>query len=222
MRHVPFESFDALTRACVALLRDAFGAGAATPSAVMLSGGRTPLAAYEALARSPSAAGPRVHVFFSDERMVPHDAPDSNCGTAAKALAALALPAGRVFTVQTASALDEAAQQYHDTLRRFLEDGGRIPLGLLGLGADGHTASLFTQADLDRAQDRLVIAVPRATPPDRVTVTPNLLRRVERLVVLTAGPDKAAVVQTLLRAPERLVAGRALAGAPSVEVWTAP
>src|SRR5690606_24873847 len=102
----------------------------------------------------------------------------------------------------------------------FIEAGGAFPLAFLGLGTDGHTASLFSREDLDRAAGRWASPTPRPTPPDRVTVTPATLARVDRIVFLVAGRDKDAVTQQLLDSPTSVIAGQAVEGARHVEVWS--
>ena len=185
----------------------------------MLSGGNTPLEAYRTLARSPVPASDSLLFLFSDERMVPSDSPDSNYHNAAPMIAALGIPGNHVIRVHTELGLSEAAQRYHDDLGKFLQKGGRITLGLLGLGADGHTASIFSKDDIDRCRARWATEVPRDDGPDRVTVTPELLKRIESVIFLVAGPEKADVAETLAREPETLPAGRAVAGVKDVQLW---
>ena len=104
----------------------------------------------------------------------------------------------------------------------YIENGGRITLGLLGLGADGHVASLFSKRDLTRATDRYSIAVPLDSGPDRVSVTPKLLREIDSLVFLVAGQEKAGVFDRILNDPESTIAGQAVRGTSDTEVWYAP
>ena len=134
---------------------------------------------------------------------------------------ALGLPREHVLHVHTELPLEQAATRYHEDLARFLEHNGRITAAWLGLGADGHTCSLFTPEDLERAPGRYAAAVSRPAGPARVTVTPALLERVERAVFVVAGAEKKPVVERLLSAPEELVAGRAVARCPRVELWWA-
>jgi 6-phosphogluconolactonase len=130
-------------------------------AALMLSGGTTPLPAYRALARPgvPHAAGLRI--LFTDDRYVPADSPASNYHQVQPLLAALALPPAALLRVRTELPLEDAARDYEAQLAALLRSGGRIGLGLLGLGVDGHTASLFGTADLERARGRLAVAVPQ-------------------------------------------------------------
>jgi len=130
-------------------------------SAVMLAGGSTPMAAYRSLARQPLVHDDRLHVLFSDERYVPADSSASNYHQSRPLLDALALPAESLLRVRTELPLDEAAAAYDAALTTLLSAGIHIGLGLLGLGADGHTASLFTPGDIERARGRYALAVQR-------------------------------------------------------------
>ncbi len=193
-----------------------------SPFAVMLSGGQTPLRAYERLAVLRAPVSPQAFVFFSDERHVPLQSPESNLGRIRPLLLAARIPEEHMLRVNTESELAEAADEYDRTLRDFLAKGGTIPLGFLGIGADGHTASLFTPADLERGRNRYAIAVLRPSKPDRISVTPKLLERIDHIIFLVCGSEKSSVVNQMLRSPGSLVAGRAVATAHNVDIWFAP
>jgi 6-phosphogluconolactonase len=190
-----------------------------TPSAVMLAGGRTPLAAYDHLARHPFQVAPTAHVLLSDERMAPRDTEASNYFHMKSMFSALGLTADRILAVETDYPTEAAARDYDDGLRNFLEAGGRITLGLLGLGADGHTASLFSPSDLERSRGRLAVSVRRPDGRDGVSVTPGLIRCVERVLFVVTGSAKKEVAKALLEDPLSLPAGLATADHPSVDVW---
>jgi len=195
--------------------------GAAIP-AVMLSGGRTPLPAYRALAAEPRLArNAALRVLFTDERYVPGDSPASNYHQTRPLLDALALPASAVLRVRTELTLEEAARDYGRELRALLDAGAGIGLGLLGLGADGHTASLFGQADLERARGRLALAVQRPDGMSAVSVTPELLAQVAEPVFVVDAEGKRDAVRALLAQNSGLTAWRAVQGCPRVELWLA-
>lgn len=190
------------------------------PPAIMLSGGTTPLPTYQALgARAHLERSDRLTILFSDERYVPADSPASNFLRAQPLLAALALPSAAVLRVRTELPLEDAARDYEAQLAALLRDGGRIGLGLLGLGADGHTASLFGAGDLERARGRLALAVQRPDGMSAVSVSPGLLGQVTEPVFLAAGADKRDAVERLLAGDSTLTAWRAVAGCPRVELW---
>jgi 6-phosphogluconolactonase len=212
-----FASRAALDAALTQRLGQAISANGA--SAIMLSGGTTPLPAYRALARNPLPHDDGLHVLFSDDRYVPSGADASNYHQAQALLDALALPSSAVARVRTELPLDEAAADYERQLAALLNSGVRIGLGLLGLGADGHTASLFGAADLERARGHLAIAVQRPDGMSAVSVTPDLLSRVGEPVFVVAGSGKHDALAALMARDANLTAWRAVQGCPKVELW---
>jgi 6-phosphogluconolactonase len=192
---------------------------AGTPSALMLSGGKTPLAAYRTLAQRswPHTAG--LHVLFSDDRYVPSEAQASNYHQSQALLAALALPAAAIVRVRTELPLPQAAADYEQQLAALLSSGVRVDLGLLGLGADGHTASLFATADLARARGHLAIAVQRPDGMSGVSVTPDFLSQVAEPVFAVAGSDKQAAIRAFTAGAAGSVAWQAVQGCPQVQLW---
>ena len=175
---------------------------------VALAGGRTPARTYELLAELMTDWRD-VHVWFGDERCVPLDDPDSNHRLLAHTLLNR-LPAGATLPIvhPVTSAGDgdppAAAAGYEAELRARVT-GTPYPtldLVLLGLGEDGHTASLFPDDPALEEHERLVVAVRgRKPPPDRVTFTLPLLRAGRAIVLLTAGADKADAVAATLAGP---------------------
>lgn len=226
-----FESPQAMHQATENLLRRAMGARThaealpglqpGRPYGIMLSGGSTPMPAYRALADSAVWPADDLHVLFSDERVVRPDDERSNYGNTLPMLRAMNLPDERVLRVRGELGLEEAAARFENDLAAFFRRGGSVPLGLLGLGADGHTASLFSPEDVARGKGMLAQAVSRDEGPDRVSVSAEFLSRIGRIVFLVRGADKAAVVDRLLREPESIAAGRAIASARHVEIWVA-
>jgi 6-phosphogluconolactonase len=213
-----FDSRAALESALEERLARAIAAPSAT--ALMLSGGSTPLPAYRALIkRSRLAPAAGLRIFFSDDRYVPADSPASNYHQAQPLLAALALPPAAVLRVRTELPLEEAADDYARQLAALFRSGTRIGLGLLGLGADGHTASLFGAADLERARGHLAVAVHRPDGLSAVSVTPELLAQVSEPVFVVAGADKRDAVARLVAEDPQLTAWRAVAGCARVELW---
>ena len=212
-----FPSRGALDAALEQRLGQAISANGA--SAIMLSGGSTPLPAYRSLVRNPLPHDDGLHVLFSDDRYVPSEADASNYHQARALLDALALPASSVARVRTELPLAEAAADYERQLAALLNSGVRIGLGLLGLGADGHTASLFGAADLERARGHLAIAVQRPDGMSAVSVTPELLARVQEPVFVVAGSGKRDAIQALIAQDPQLTAWRAVQGCAQVELW---
>jgi len=186
----------------------------------MLAGGNTPLPAYRALAARPSRPhAAELRVLFSDDRYVPADSAASNYHQVQPLLAALALPPAAVLRVRTELPLEDAAGDYERQLAALLRSGMRVGLGILGLGADGHTASLFGAADLERARGHLAIPVQRPDGMSAVSVTPELLAQVAEPVFVVAGEDKRDAVRRLLAHDPALTAWRAVQGCARVELW---
>jgi len=200
-------------------LRLAQAIAATGPSAIMLSGGKTPLPAYRALAARALPHDAALHILFSDDRYVPSDSPASNYYQSRALLDALQLPLQQQLRVRTELPLEHAAAEYERALRALLKSAVPISLGLLGLGADGHTASLFSAADLARARGHLAIAVHRPDGMSAVTVTPQLLARVKALLFVVAGEDKRHALQALEAGDPNLTTWLAVQQCPAVELW---
>ena len=188
---------------------------------IMLSGGNTPRNAYLQLSTLPLRAASSLALLFSDDRYVPEDSPASNYRMASPLIESLRLRDAQVLRVRTALPLEEAAADYERQLSGLLAAQSTVRLGLLGLGADGHTASLFAAADLERARDHLAIAVQRPDGMQAISVTPSLLARVDRLVIAVTGQEKQSALDALLARDSASVAWRAVEKCPVVEVWTA-
>jgi 6-phosphogluconolactonase len=191
-------------------------------SAVMLSGGTTPMNAYRALSLGPLRHDDRLQVLFSDERYVPGDSPASNYHQSRALLEALGLPEEGLLRVRTELALDAAAADYERALSTLLGSGVHVGLGLLGLGADGHTASLFSAADLERSRGRYAIPVQRPDGMSAVSVTPQFLASVREPLFVVAGSGKEDAVRALTAQDRNLVAWRAVEDCAAVELWVAP
>ena len=189
------------------------------PNAVMLSGGTTPLPAYRALGARPPPHAEGLRVLFSDERYVPADSAASNYHQTRPLIDALALPPQAILRVRTELPLEQAAADYERALEALLQSGVRIGLGLLGLGADGHTASLFSAGDLARASGHLAIAVHRPDGMSAVSVTPQLLAQVEELLFVVVAEGKRDAVRALEAGDAQLTAWRAVQGRLRVQLW---
>ena len=181
-------------------------AGSSGPFRVALSGGSTPKALYALLA---DVNGPyrmrvpweRVHFFWGDERCVPPDHPDSNYGMArATLLSRVPVPPGNVHRIEGELAdSGEAAKRYEAALTREFVGAPRFDWIFLGLGADGHTASLFPGTAAVSERLNLVSAVwLEAKKSRRVTLTLPVLNAAKKIVFLVAGADKAAAARLAL------------------------
>lgn len=216
-----FPSRAALDQALAERLGVAIAAPGAAP-AVMLSGGTTPLPAYRALAARAPARAAGLRVLFTDERYVPADSPASNFHQLQPLLEALALGTDALLRVRTELDLEAAAADYERRLAALLACGASIRLGLLGLGAEGHTASLFGSADLERARGHLALSIQRPDGMAAVSVTPEFLARVSEPVFVVAGSGKHDAVRRLLSQDATLTAWRAVQGCARAQLWMDP
>ena len=171
---------------------------------LVLSGGETPKPLYELLATTEWADRldwRNVHVYWSDERCVPVDDPRSNAGMTRRALLDhVPVPAAQVHPLYFGGSPRQAATDY-EALLRGIASGGvpRFDLVLLGLGADGHTASLFPGTAPVAERQRLVceLYLPEQDMY-RLTMTLPLLNQARQVLCIVAGAGKAAMLQKVL------------------------
>jgi 6-phosphogluconolactonase len=171
---------------------------------VALSGGNSPRRTYKLLAHLPySSKVPwqDTHVFWGDERFVPQNSPLSNSGTAlGLLLRRVRIPPSQVHPMPVDLPPKQAADEYEKLLRKFF--GRRAPrfdLVLLGLGANGHTASLFPHTDVLRIRKRWVEAV--CSPGQkisRLTLTAPLINQARQVLFLVFGKEKSEAVHQVL------------------------
>lgn len=168
--------------------------------AVALAGGSTPKATYEVLARDHAGDvdWPNVHVFFGDERTVPPDHEDSNYRMARESLLER-VPVGSVYRMRGELPPNEAAASYEDELEEFFGEAPAIDLVMLGIGDDGHTASLFPETPALGVTDRLVVANPvPKLDTTRLTLTAPVLSAARAVIFLVAGEGKAEALREIL------------------------
>ncbi len=173
-----------------------------------LAGGTTPHALYQQLAKtcaSGEVPWEQVEVFFGDERDVPHDSVESNYGMVQKTLLDhVPVRPHQVHPMPADSEdLSAAATEYENVIRRIVAQGAdktpQFDLILLGMGGDGHIASLFPATEVLEERQRLVTAyfVP-VLGRKRMTFTFPLLNAARNVILLVTGPDKAEAVAGLL------------------------
>jgi 6-phosphogluconolactonase len=172
---------------------------------VALSGGSTPRRMYEQLASNELGGRlpwENVDFFWGDERAVPPDDPQSNYGMANTALLSrVPVPRANIHRIAADKPPDTAAREYEQTLREILGQArASFDLVLLGLGANGHTASLFphTPALVETLRWCVDVWVPELNAT-RITLTAPLLNRASNILFLVAGEEKARVVYQVLR-----------------------
>ncbi len=186
--------------------------------AISLSGGSTPRRLYRLLAEAPfHGAMPwdRIHWFWGDERFVPPDHPDSNYRMVREALLSRApIPAENVHPVPTRGHPAAAARDYERTLQSFYGAAALDParplfeIELLGLGPDGHTASLFPGTKVLEERQRWVAEVIGAKAEDRITLTYPVLESSRHTAFLVAGADKRDALARVLAGDKQLPAAR--------------
>jgi 6-phosphogluconolactonase len=185
----------------------------------VLAGGTTPRSVYELLGKSANADlvdWQNTYLFWGDERAVPPDHDDSNYRMVENALLNyVPIPAENVFRMHGEIDPHEAARQYESKILQFYSGmvssktadnlHGKTPvfdLVLLGIGTDGHTASLFPGSAALQEQERLVVAVNHNQPPpplvDRLTMTYRLINHAKQIVFLVSGTEKASVLPQIL------------------------
>jgi 6-phosphogluconolactonase len=215
-----FRDLDDMSRAAAMLITDtALGrVAAAGRFTLVLSGGSTPRRLYQFLTSPPFVLRipwAKTHIFWTDERFVPPADPGSNFGAARRLLLdRVPIPPSNIHSIQVEGIPPrEAAENYEADIRSFFGlgpagDGGGTPpsfdLVLLGVGEDGHTASLFPGSPAFSSQ-RWITAVkaPDGVPyPLRLTMTIPLINRARLVLFLSAGTEKKAAVRRALTGRE--------------------
>ncbi len=212
---ITLPDFESLARAAaehlIKLAREAIEARGCF--AVALSGGSTPRGAYALLATDELAGQldwSCIHVFWGDERCVPPDHPDSNYRMARQALLDhVPLPAENIYRIRGELEPEEAAAQYERTLRTFFSASPEqtVPefdLILLGMGDDGHTASLFPGSAALHERNRWVVAsCVDKLGAWRVTLTPVVINSAANVTFLVSGAGKAESLRQVLTGPDQ-------------------
>jgi 6-phosphogluconolactonase len=171
---------------------------------VALSGGSTPRRLYALLSSSPyqtTIDWRRIHLFWADERCVPPDHPESNYALLRDSLLVhVPLPRSNVHRIEGEKEPGEAARKYEQSIREFF--GTHVPafdLVMLGVGEDGHTASLFPGSTTLHEVSRTAVPVYRETNKmNRVTLTLPVINHASHVLFLAAGKAKAGVIKNIL------------------------
>lgn len=176
---------------------------------VALSGGSAPPGAFRRLCAEPllgRVPWGQLSIIWADERLVPFDHEESNYRLARVTLLDhVPIPSEQVYPVATYYALARAAEVYDQQVAALLgANDGRLDLALLGMGPDGHTASLFPGSpQLDAPPGTIALPVEGSPkpPPERVTLSAHALNRADHAIFMVAGADKAPKVRAALRGP---------------------
>jgi len=170
----------------------------------VLAGGTTPRRCYELLAQREVEWG-RVTLLFGDERCVPPDDKDSNYRMNRETLLdPLGVAPGQVHRMRGEDDPRAAAADYDTVLHRELGERPRLDLVLLGMGPEGHTASLFpgTVAGIDKDKDCIAHYVPKLDRW-RITLTPRAINRARRVAIAAGGAEKADALHAVLEGPRQ-------------------
>ena len=186
--------------------------------AISLSGGSTPRRLYELLAERPfrdAMPWERVHWFWGDERFVPWDHEESNYRMVRTAmLARTPSPAENIHGISTTGTLEDATRRYEGALKFYYgsesleRERPLFDVQLLGLGPDGHTASLFPGTSVLDERNLWVAQVVGARPEPRITLTYPALESSRPTAFLVAGPDKREILARVLARDQALPAAR--------------
>jgi 6-phosphogluconolactonase len=173
---------------------------------VALSGGHTPRRTYDLLARLPlrdQVPWDRVHVFWGDERCVSLDDPRSNFWLAHLTfLNRVPIPPAQAHPICCQGSPEEGADRYEHELLGFFGEDPRFDLVFLGLGENGHTASLFPHTAVLKERSRWAAAVfPAGQDLPRVTLTAPVINRAAVVAFLVTGASKAGVLREVLYGP---------------------
>ena len=210
--------------AFVDTVRDAFAGRAGDRFTLVLSGGPTARTCYERLAEATGIDWPAVDVYVGDERFVPADDADANQRLIREALLDRVGGAGSFTPMPTEpGGPDDCAAAYQEVIAGLLAGPG-IDLIHLGLGTDGHTASLFPGSPPDADDDALVRAVysdERAMW--RITITPKVINASRTVAFAVEGVEKAAILEAVLEGPRDPVAlpSQIVAPSPGRLLWLA-
>ena len=168
--------------------------------AIALSGGHTPEAIYAALIKSTAIDWNKIWLFWSDERSVPLDHPDSNYHMAMRYFAQVPIPLDQIFPMHAEKTLKQNAKNYEELIRRHL-DSHLFDLVMLGLGEDGHTASLFPNTAALSEETALVAAnhVPSQNTW-RMTLTFPCINQSTHIACYALGSKKAQILSQVLQA----------------------
>ncbi len=214
------------------------------PFVVMLAGGSTPLEVYRRVADNPPrSVHPAAHLLLSDDRYVPETDSQSNFGTIRPMAAKLGLDGSRFVHADTALPEDQAVADFG---RKVVDLGARsavFALGILGIGTDGHTASLFTPSMvtlpgdgptdenptdsaagggtlLTSQTDRAALATGVHGGVPRISLGTEVLLSFRKLIFFATGRSKREILYELSRRPEQYPAGLIMLNHPNAHIWT--
>ena len=168
---------------------------------VALSGGSTPKAIYQELAKIKDFDWTKVFLFWSDERAVPPDSKESNYNMAIEYFGKLPIPKHQIFRMKAESEIEKNAKDYEEKIHHYLGKD-LFDLVMLGVGEDGHTASLFPHTQALQEEKLLVVAndVPQKQTK-RMTLTFRCINESKHIAIYALGKSKKEILDKVLNAP---------------------
>lgn len=169
--------------------------------AVALSGGSTPKAIYQKLILSKEIDWSKIFLFWGDERSVPPTSSESNYRMAMESFQQVPIPPHQIFRMHAEENIERNAQDYEEKIKHYL--GKQLfDLVMLGMGEDGHTASLFPNTKALEVEDRLVVAnaVPQLKT-HRMTLTFSCINQSKKIAIYALGAAKKERVSQVLESP---------------------
>lgn len=200
-----FDLFLEATKSIVTTLRN--GIRAMGSVSLVLSGGATPRGVYDLLATegfSSQIEWAKVHIFWGDERCVPPHAPDSNYRMANDVLIRkISIPMTNVHRIPAERPPQEAAQMYQHEIKSLFQlrekELPRFTVVLLGLGTDGHTASLFPNTSALQERTKFVTEVfVESLKAPRITMTLPVINNAQNIIILVSGKGKAGILSAVI------------------------
>jgi 6-phosphogluconolactonase len=213
-----------LAQDMVSLLEDLLNSGQ-TDLTLAISGGNTPLGLFSFLAdhHADSPIWSQISVYWVDERHVPFDHPESNYGNVRMYLEALGIPSSKIYPMGEDPDTKAAAMDYNELLQRIADKRPAptplFDLTLLGVGPDGHMASLFPGTDHSHDKGFCKAAIRPETGQARITMTLGALNRSRLCVFIASGASKAEIIKTILKKGPDPRFPASLIAPPQPPVW---
>lgn len=195
-QHIRWQNFESISMlwhtACDAIAQSAEQAIAARGKfLIVLAGGNTPRAVYRLLRNAPTDWS-KWHVYYGDERCLPRDHVDRNSLMAEQALLnQVMIPSLQIYPIPAELGAIQGAADYAETLKNVAD----FDFVLLGLGQDGHTASLFPEKPWDDSRAAIAVTNAPKPPPERVSITASRLSAARKVLFLVSGEDKRPAVE---------------------------
>lgn len=161
---------------------------------IAFSGGKTPIRFFQLLARE-DISWKNINVFLVDERWVPLDDPDSNYRMIRLFLLKnITIPNENIHHIHYSSSIEKSRKEYENDILKYFKGNIIFDLIFLGVGNDGHTASIFEKNEVDLSEN-VVVTSSRRHPHRRISLGMNVINRAERKIFLS-GPEKISVIES--------------------------